>query len=203
VSTFSVCVGDTTPPVLTLPATINVRATTRLGAKVSYAATATDNVDPHPAVTCAPPSGAQFPLGTTTVNCTAKDASGNQSHGSFQVRVTVAWSGFLFPIKTDGSLRWLQKVPLPVVFSLLDGSAAIRDLPARLFIAPLDAAGHAGAERPAPKLPPGAGSSFDFIPLVNQYLFTLDTRPLALGPWQLRVDLGDGESHAVRVTLVH
>jgi hypothetical protein len=202
VSTFTVCVGDTTPPVLSLPAPITVHATSRLGAKVSYVATATDNVDPHPTVTCTPPSGAQFPLGTTTVNCTAKDASGNKSTGSFTVSVIVSWTGFLFPIQIDGTLRWEQKVPLPVVFALLDGSAGIHDLPAKLFVAPLDATGHPGAERPAPKIPPIGANGFDFIPLLNDYLFVLDTRPLALGPWQLRADLGDGQLHTVKVTLV-
>jgi hypothetical protein len=137
------------------------------------------------------------------VNCTAKDASGNKSTGSFKVKVIVSFGGFLFPIQIDGTLRWIQKVPLPVVFALLDGSAGIHDLPAKLFIAPLDATGHPGAERAAPKIPPIGSNGFDFVPLVNNYLFTLDTRSLALGPWQLRADLGDGELHTVKVTLVH
>jgi hypothetical protein len=78
---------DTTPPVLTLPGALTVDATSPKGAAVSYAATAKDNVDPHPSVVCAPASGSVFPIGTTTVSCTAKDASGNQSHGTFTVHV--------------------------------------------------------------------------------------------------------------------
>ena len=35
----------------------------------------------------------------------------------------------------------------------------------------------------------------------GQYQFTLDTRGLALGGWQLRADLGDGEPHSLTVTL--
>jgi len=195
-----VTVKDTTPPVLTLPADITVTATSRLGARVSYTATATDNVDPHPTVTCAPPSGAQFPLGLTTVNCTARDASGNTSTGSFHVRVIVSWSGFLFPIANDGSTRWEHNIPLPVRFALTGASAGICDLSARLFVARLDASGHPGAEIPAVKIPPINSGFFDFIPIVNQYLFTMDTRPQGLGAWQLRVDLGDGVPHTVRVT---
>jgi hypothetical protein len=39
-------------------------------------------------VTCTPPSGSQFPLGTTTVTCTANDAAGNISlPGIFVVSV--------------------------------------------------------------------------------------------------------------------
>jgi hypothetical protein len=197
---FTVTVGDTTPPVLTLPADITVTATSRLGAKVSYSATATDNVDPHPTVTCTPPSGAQFPLGTTTVNCTARDASGNTTPGSFHVRVIVSWTGFLFPIANDGSTRWEHNIPLPVRFALTGASAVIPDLPARLFVARLDASGHPGAEVPAVKIPPINSGFFDFVPIVNQYLFTMDTRPQGIAAWQLRVDLGDGVPHTVRVT---
>jgi hypothetical protein len=199
-STFTVSVGDTTPPVLTLPGTLTVAAKSRFGTRVSYVATATDNADPHPTVICNPASGALFPLGTTTVHCTATDASGNTTTGSFKVRVIVAWSRFLFPIANDGSSRFEQKVPLPVRFALTDGSAGIFDLPARLFLAPLDAAGNPGPEQPAIKVPPIGGNFFDFVPLINQYLLVLDTRTLGVGPWQLRVDLGDGEMHVVRVT---
>jgi hypothetical protein len=197
---FKVSVGDTTPPVLTVPADITVTATSRLGALVSYVVTATDNVDPHPTVTCVPPSGAQFRLGTTTVNCTATDSSGNQSHGSFHVRVVVSWTGFLFPIANDGSTRWEHNVPLPVRFALTGASAGVHDLTARLFVARLDASGHPGAEIPAVKIPPINAGFFDFIPIINQYLFTMDTRPQGIAAWQLRVDLGDGVPHTVRVT---
>ena len=198
-SRFTVSVGDTTPPVLRLPADITVTATSRLGARVSYVATATDNVDPHPTVACVPPSGAQFPLGTTKVLCTATDASGNQGKGSFQVRVVVAWTGFLLPIANDGSTRWEHNVPLPVRFALTGASAGISNLAARLYVAPLDASGHLGPEQPAVKLLLG-GSLFDFVPIINQYLLTMDTRSLGIAAWQLRADLGDGQAHAVRVT---
>jgi len=38
-------------------------------------------------VVCAPPSGSQFPLGTTTVSCTATDGSANVATCSFTVTV--------------------------------------------------------------------------------------------------------------------
>jgi Tol biopolymer transport system component len=82
--------ADTTAPVLTLPANMTVDATSPAGAVVNYTATATDNVDPNPAVTCAPASGATFAIGTTTVNCSATDSSTNSSHGSFTVTVRSA-----------------------------------------------------------------------------------------------------------------
>ena len=78
---------DTTPPVLTVPAGITVEEDTTGGADVTLPeATATDIVDPAPAVSCDQSSGF-FPLGTTTVTCTATDASGNSSSGSYTVTV--------------------------------------------------------------------------------------------------------------------
>ncbi len=79
--------GDVTPPVLSLPSTLTVAATSASGALVSYSVSATDNLDPQPVVTCAPPSGSLFAVGATTVSCTATDESGNSSSGSFTVQV--------------------------------------------------------------------------------------------------------------------
>ena len=47
------------------------------GAAVSFTATATDNCDANPGISCTPSSGSTFHLGTSTVTCTATDASGN------------------------------------------------------------------------------------------------------------------------------
>jgi hypothetical protein len=84
---FNVTVVDTTPPALHLPGNIIAEATSASGAAVSYTATATDLVDGTDPVTCSPASGSTFPLGTTTVNCTATDVHLNVSHGSFTVTV--------------------------------------------------------------------------------------------------------------------
>lgn len=78
---------DATPPVLTVPATITVNATSPSGAAVSYVVTATDAVDPNPTVSCAPASGSTFPVGMTAVACTATDAFGNSATAGFNVIV--------------------------------------------------------------------------------------------------------------------
>jgi hypothetical protein len=80
--------ADTTAPVLTVPADITaVEATGPAGAPVSFSATATDNWDPNPTAACIPHSGSTFPLGQTTVQCTATDATGNSTPGSFHITV--------------------------------------------------------------------------------------------------------------------
>src|SRR5215469_9021295 len=85
---FTVTVVDTTPPSLSLPSDITAEATGPSGAAVSYTATATDLVDGSVPVICTPDSGSTFALDqTTTVNCSATDASGNAATGSFTVTV--------------------------------------------------------------------------------------------------------------------
>jgi len=81
-------VTDTTAPVLLVPAAITVEATSVAGAVVTYAVTATDAVDPAPAITCTRASGSLFPRGVTLVSCVAVDGSGNASApGTFTVTV--------------------------------------------------------------------------------------------------------------------
>src|SRR3989454_9021545 len=84
---FTVTVRDTTPPVVTVPASMIVEATSPIGAILTFHVTSTDLVDPSPTVSCSPPSGSTFALGPTTVSCTATDSSGNSASGSFAVTV--------------------------------------------------------------------------------------------------------------------
>ncbi len=85
--TFAVTVVDTTPPSLTLPANLFVPANAPGGASISLpTVTATDTVDAHPEITLDYPS-TFFPVGTTTVRVTAKDAADNVSRGTFTVTV--------------------------------------------------------------------------------------------------------------------
>jgi hypothetical protein len=84
---FTVTVQDTTAPTLSLPSNRTEEATGPNGAAVSFNATANDIVDGSITPTCDAASGDTFPLGTTTVHCTAADAHGNSSSGSFDVTV--------------------------------------------------------------------------------------------------------------------
>jgi len=71
-----------------LPGAIVANATSPLGATVSYTATATDTVGGAVTPNCSSASGAVFPIGTTTVSCTATDARGNTSTAeTFTVQV--------------------------------------------------------------------------------------------------------------------
>ena len=86
---FTIMVRDTTAPQLTLPANISAEATSPAGRVVTFSASASDLVAGSPLVTCAPPSGNTFPVGTTTVNCSATDPpAANTANGSSTVTVT-------------------------------------------------------------------------------------------------------------------
>jgi hypothetical protein len=96
---------DTTPPVLTVPEDIVVEAPSEDGAQVMYRVTAQDNVDGTAileedgttvtqddvggdiTISCDPASGSVFPIGETTVECSATDAAGNEGTASFTVTV--------------------------------------------------------------------------------------------------------------------
>jgi HYR domain len=78
---------DTTPPAITVPANVTVDATGPKGALVAYSASAKDDNDQSPSLTCTPASGIVFPIGDTTVACKATDAAGNTTSARFVVHV--------------------------------------------------------------------------------------------------------------------
>lgn len=86
---FEVTVADTGDPTLAgLPGDLSLTTDHPAGTALSYTPpTATDAADAAPTVDCLPAPGATIPVGTTTVTCTARDASGNTSTGSFAARV--------------------------------------------------------------------------------------------------------------------
>ena len=99
-STNHVLVVDQTPPAITCPGRISVTADAGQSSKsnVTYSASATDNCAVTN-VSCVPPSGSTFSVGTHAVHCTATDASGNTAACDFNV--VVAGSGLLEASATD------------------------------------------------------------------------------------------------------
>ena len=83
---------DTTPPAILVvdeagSSDFYYNATSPAGALVEYTATVTDDIDPNPTLSCEPPSGTVWPIGITTLGCTATDASGNTSSVGLDVWV--------------------------------------------------------------------------------------------------------------------
>lgn len=79
---------DVTPPVITVPDTIELDSDTRNGLFVKYAVSAVDDVDGNVPVACEPKFNTFFEVGTTKVYCVASDNAGNTSDASFDVIIT-------------------------------------------------------------------------------------------------------------------
>jgi hypothetical protein len=80
-------VVDVVAPIIDGLVNVVAEATGPSGATVTFAPTATDDVDGSVPVDCNPVSGSTFVLGTTTVTCTAKDKAGHISTGELLVTV--------------------------------------------------------------------------------------------------------------------
>jgi len=84
----SITVEDNTPPTITCPDDITQdNDLGQCSAVVTWATpTASDNCEVA-SVVCAPPSGSTFPVGESTVTCTATDVNGHTKECSFKVTV--------------------------------------------------------------------------------------------------------------------
>src|SRR2546423_266805 len=90
-ASFNVTVNlvDTTPPVITVPASFSRNTPDPSGTTVTYSASARDNVDGALTPSCSPSSGSKFPVGQTTVPCSGTDSHGNTAQKSFTVTVVL------------------------------------------------------------------------------------------------------------------
>ncbi len=85
---FTITVNDTQPPSITCPVNVAVaNSPNQCGSVVNYPAPTVSDNCPGGTTICSPGSGSFFPVGTTTITCTATDASGNPANCSFTVTV--------------------------------------------------------------------------------------------------------------------
>jgi len=92
-SEFTVTVDDTTAPQITCPGNVTVVKTHADGAALTFQALTSDIGDTNVVVEYSEPPGGTFAPGTTRVDCTVTDASGNESTCSFDVTVVNADPG--------------------------------------------------------------------------------------------------------------
>lgn len=86
--TFTITVTDGLPPAVHCPGDFLVPTDPGASnAVVQFAATADDNLPGVSVPSCVPPSGATFPLGSSSVTCTALDANGNTGSCTFAITV--------------------------------------------------------------------------------------------------------------------
>jgi uncharacterized repeat protein (TIGR01451 family) len=75
-------------PTITCPPGMVIQTSSTTGAAVTYPAPAAEDNCTGLTVICSPPSGGNFPVGTTTVACTARDSGGGAVSCAFNVMVT-------------------------------------------------------------------------------------------------------------------
>jgi hypothetical protein len=199
---FVVTVRDTTPPALTVPSNISVPAAGPSGAAVTFSATATDLVSDPVTPTCTPASGSTFPVGTTTVACSAQDAAGNTSAPkTFTVTVTSAgytWTGFFQPVDNVPTLnRAKAGSGIPVKFSL-GGNFGLNVLEAG-YPKVVQVGCTTGTPISDIESTVTAGqSSLQYDVSANQYVYVWKTSQAWSGTCQrLDVKLTDGTTHSV------
>lgn len=129
-ASFAVNVIDT-PPNFSLPPYITTDATSSSGAQVTYFASADDAVSGPLPVQCTPTSGSTFPIGTTTVTCSATDGANNTGTATFNVFVVNADHLFTPP---DESYVTIQPANGPTItFVYVEGAGVTT-------VTPIDAA---------------------------------------------------------------
>jgi hypothetical protein len=119
-------------PGLTLPDDLTVNATSPAGALVGYAVGASAGTT----VICNPVPGATLPIGTTTVTCMATGADGQQTTGSFEVRVLGAMEQLRILIAAVAAED--EEMAVPLVLAAIGLNRGFDELSCRqlhLFIA--------------------------------------------------------------------
>jgi uncharacterized repeat protein (TIGR01451 family) len=193
-------VRDVTPPVISCPA--NVVAVlplnnTATSMAVSYpAVTATDSCAASVNVTSSPASGSVFPMGTTVVNATATDASGNTSSCSFTVTVLYNFTGFFQPVDNLPVLNTVNAGrAIPVKFSL-SGNKGLA-----VFASGYPASGVVPCNSTDPvneieETVTAGGSSLSYDASSDQYIYVWKTNSAWAGTCrQLVIQLNDGSTH--------
>jgi len=192
--------SDTTAPIISGLNNLTITASSSSGAIATFNPTATDDVDGTVPVICAPASGSIFPLGTTTVTCTASDNAGNIATGKFTVTVIYAWSGFLQPINQDGSSIFKLGSTIAVKFQLTGVSSGVQNATAKFSYVKISNKVANGAMKSSTTAAPTSGDLFRYDG-ISQYIYNWGTKGLTAGTYQLRIELGDGVTHTVNISL--
>ncbi|HET7027347.1 MAG TPA: HYR domain-containing protein [Candidatus Limnocylindrales bacterium] len=179
-ASFEVTVVDTTAPALATGPDVDAVTADPNGIVVTFATPIADDlVDASPVVTCDPGSGSAFPVGSTTVTCTASDASGNRSNTAFSVRVHLARVVFDAPIGSANVVDANGSRSIPVKASVRVDGAEVTSGEVSLSVARC-----------------AGGSPVRTLDLAwsnGRWTGKLDTTGIASGCWRATVVAGSGD----------
>ncbi|MDP9438030.1 MAG: MBG domain-containing protein [Actinomycetota bacterium] len=118
-----------------------------------------------------------------------------------QLKITYSWSNVLQPINVNGSSIFKLGSTVPVKFKLTNQSAGYANATAKLYTAKVSS-GIAGQELEATSTAAAdSGNTFRYDATNDQYVFNLGTKGLSEGTFRLRIDLGDGTTNTVDISL--
>lgn len=140
--------------------------------------------------------------GVNVLIITATDNNGYSTTLTKTFNVVYGTSGFLPPIKTDGSGIYNQGRTLPVKFQLTDNngvfvSSAINNI----YVAKISNGVVGTDEMPLSSSSSDTGNQFRYDTLANQYIFNLNTSTLSTGTWWLKAVLDDGKEFGVLISI--
>jgi hypothetical protein len=162
---------------------------------VTYTATAVNSAGQPLAPICVPASGTTFPVGTTTVGCTATDTRGYKSSKSFPVTVGYGFGGFFQPLNDPISSTNPMSVfkggsTIAVKFALTYANGTQISDAAAAAIATACGATVSLAQTGGTALPvdevvtsttPNSGNCFRYDSTAHQFIFNLGTTGLTTG----------------------
>lgn len=141
--------------------------------------------------------------GDHTVIITAADRVGNATSATVKFNVGYQFGGFLPPIQGGGSGMYRLGRTLPVKFKLTDANDHyVSTAVAKLVVEDLRGGmiDTVPAARPATTAKSSV-RSFRYDASANQYIYNFDTDGLTAAKWQIKIELDDGNSYAVPVSL--
>lgn len=152
-----------------------------------------------------PGSGAVLNVGqgqSLSVTLTPTDSANyTNAMATARVNVTHSWSNVLQPIDVDNSSIFKLGSTVPVKFRLTAGSAGVTNLAALLYVAKYSNSVIGDALEAVSTSAADSGNMFRYDSASGQYIFNVSTKALSQGAWQIRIDLLDGATHIVLISL--
>ncbi|MBI5118971.1 PxKF domain-containing protein [Candidatus Poribacteria bacterium] len=140
----------------------------------------------------------------TAVTFTAADSSGNTSTCQASVRVTYYYGGIQPPVNSDGSSIFKVGRTIPVKFRLYcSGSVPIGAATATLSVFKItdEILGTVEEIDPVASGESNTGNLFRYDAAEQQYIYNWSTTGLGGGTYRLRINLDDGTSYSVNLSL--
>ncbi len=141
-------------------------------------------------------------VGTKIFKVVVMDNAGNKIEQPLSYYVRYGYNGVLPPINQDGSSIFKLGRVIPVKFQLKDGAGNfIFTAIARIYLSKVSN-DVTGTEIEAESVgEANSGNLFRYSSADNQYIFNLGTSYLSQGTWRIRIELDDGSSKYVNLSL--